>query len=943
MKITYDSKSFMADGERRLILSGEVSYFRLPRAEWKTALQEVKNCGLNAISTYIPWNFHEPAEGKWNFKDDRDLDAFLKLCKQFKLWVIAKPGPYIRADWTFGGFPAWLHAKGVRHFRTSDASYMAVVDRYLDKVLPILARHQLNRGGTVFLVQIEDTFDEAPQDPAYLRHLENKFKKKLSVPVYFSLGNSALGGGHVKGALLAACVESKPARHMARIRELANHSRQPLIISQFQAGRSTFWGGPNAVRKIKDIEDGLNEALGAGACLINLAPFAGGTNFADWAGRGVDGDTSFVATSADNDAPLSEDLRKTPKALALSLWARWAKSVAPALLGSELNDDDPPVIPSELKVTARSGGDKGESKLYFIHNDSKDTVSGKIQVDEPIHFSLGPGEQRVYAYNIHLTPNLSVRGCSHPFFYEHLDGRTVVVIWGDAGQKVQFFGSGTLDVTERSNENILLEHERKGFTLTAELGARPQKLLAKVLFETGKREVLFLILARELAERFAYDADKQKLVVGSSEVDFDKKSAALPEGSQTLITVTAGGYDEQYLTVGSREPKPQKFAATAMLGEEALHKRLEARKDWKEAAAGKDLAEYGFGSSRAWYRVSFQSREKGKRKLIIPDLEDGFAAIFNGVFIGLYGRLGKGLDLDLQVRPGENRLYLLATDWGRYSFGTKLGEKKGLIAPIFDNGEVQNFAEGWHFLEAAGPLDFKIFSSPTFTGRGWEIGSLPKTLERTGYVCARKKFKVPDWAKRVRLNLHAGNIDIQVALNGQLMGQHPDRLGSQYQEFELTSQLLKDKGAENTVALFFKGPTSGFQHSELLFLGADLKGKIEVCEGAYAPNENEALKDKGWAKGKKARYGFWRGSFKAAASKDLAACWLKLSKGGRGSLWLNGLALGRHWKAGPQQAYKVPVSWLKPVNELLVFEEEAGIPQGGEVVFHVKPEEHKIP
>ena len=57
-----------------------------------------------------------------------------------KLWVIAKPGPYIRAEWNFGGFPAWLHAKGVRHFRTSDFTYMNAVDRYLDKVLPILAR-----------------------------------------------------------------------------------------------------------------------------------------------------------------------------------------------------------------------------------------------------------------------------------------------------------------------------------------------------------------------------------------------------------------------------------------------------------------------------------------------------------------------------------------------------------------------------------------------------------------------------------------------------------------------------------------------------------------------------------------------------------------------------------------------------------------------------------
>ena len=147
-------------------------------------LEKAKQAGLNAISTYIPWNLHEPREGKWDLDGDKDLEGFLKLCKQMDLMVIAKPGPFIRSDWSFGGFPAWLHAKGVRHFRTSDATYMAAVDKWLDKSLGILARHQVGKGGTVFLVQIEDAFDLVPQDPAYLRHLENKFKKKLSVPVY---------------------------------------------------------------------------------------------------------------------------------------------------------------------------------------------------------------------------------------------------------------------------------------------------------------------------------------------------------------------------------------------------------------------------------------------------------------------------------------------------------------------------------------------------------------------------------------------------------------------------------------------------------------------------------------------------------------------------------------------------------------------------------------
>ena len=93
MKITFDTKSFLIDGQRRLILSGDIHYFRLPRAEWKPALEAAKDCGLNAVSTYIPWNVHEPAEGKWNFEGNADLEEFLKIAKQLGLLPPGKRSP----------------------------------------------------------------------------------------------------------------------------------------------------------------------------------------------------------------------------------------------------------------------------------------------------------------------------------------------------------------------------------------------------------------------------------------------------------------------------------------------------------------------------------------------------------------------------------------------------------------------------------------------------------------------------------------------------------------------------------------------------------------------------------------------------------------------------------------------------------------------------------
>jgi len=177
-------------------------------------------------------------------------------------------------------------------------------------------------------------------------------------------------------------------------------------------------------------------------------------------------------------------------------------------------------------------------------------------------------------------------------------------------------------------------------------------------------------------------------------------------------------------------------------------------------------------------------------------------------------------------------------------------------------------------------------------------------------------------------------------LNGGLIDQHPDLSGSGYKEIELTPALIQ---GENTLALFFKGPTSGFEKAELLYLGAELKAELTACEGAFGPDELKVLESKDWSKTRKGKFGFWRGGFKALPIKELASAWLKLKENGRGTAWINGQCLGRFNAIGPQDLLKIPISWLKPSNEMLVLEDEAGIPGGAEVVFRFKKQEIKLP
>ena len=113
------------DGKVVPLIGGEIHYFRTRDPNWDTqktwalweqALDQAKAAGLNLITTYVPWDFHEEQEGVLDFTGPRDLDHFLELCWQRGLSVYFRPGPYVQAEWpygvhTYGGIPQWWKDK----------------------------------------------------------------------------------------------------------------------------------------------------------------------------------------------------------------------------------------------------------------------------------------------------------------------------------------------------------------------------------------------------------------------------------------------------------------------------------------------------------------------------------------------------------------------------------------------------------------------------------------------------------------------------------------------------------------------------------------------------------------------------------------------------------------------------------------------------------------
>lgn len=100
------------DGQPFFIHSAAFFYDRIPRDSWDEMLERYKRLGINTIDIYIPWNWHEPREGEFDFDGHtnprRDLRALLNLIAQKGLRLIARPGPEILNEWRHGGYPGWL-------------------------------------------------------------------------------------------------------------------------------------------------------------------------------------------------------------------------------------------------------------------------------------------------------------------------------------------------------------------------------------------------------------------------------------------------------------------------------------------------------------------------------------------------------------------------------------------------------------------------------------------------------------------------------------------------------------------------------------------------------------------------------------------------------------------------------------------------------------------
>ncbi|MDQ8737107.1 beta-galactosidase [Paenibacillus sp. LHD-38] len=317
--LSVQNDHFYFDNKPIRLLSGAIHYFRVVPEYWQDRLLKLKACGFNTVETYIPWNFHEPAPGKFNFGGMADVEGFIRLAGELGLHVIVRPSPYICAEWEFGGLPAWLLADREIQLRCMNRPYLDKVDAYYDELLPRLKPLLSTNGGPIIAMQIENEYGSYGNDTEYLQYLERAMiSRGIDVLLFTSDGpeNHMLQGGMVPNVLETANFGSRAEEAFEMLRRY--QPRGPLMCMEYWNGWFDHWGEEHHVRNGEEVAQVFEDMLSLGAS-VNFYMFHGGTNFGFTSGaNGLERDHyEPTVTSYDYNAPLNEAGDSTEKYFAI--------------------------------------------------------------------------------------------------------------------------------------------------------------------------------------------------------------------------------------------------------------------------------------------------------------------------------------------------------------------------------------------------------------------------------------------------------------------------------------------------------------------------------------------------------------------------------------------------------------------------------------------------
>jgi len=307
--IDYDHNTFVKDGKPFQYVSGSYHYARTHPAYWEDRFIKMRAAGLNAVQTYVPWNWHELTNGKFTWDGAHDLVQWLKLAQKYDIVVLLRAGPYMCGEWEFGGFPAWLLTeKPDMVLRSMDATYMKYVTRWFNELLPKIKPMLYNNGGPIGMVQIENEYGSYfTCDSNYTGALRDQVRSVLGDDVVLYSTDGGADGylrcGKIKDvyATVDFGITMHPEGPFKAQRDY--EPKGPLVNSEFYTGWLDHWGSGHQTRNKDALAKSLDIMLNMSAN-VNMYMYIGGTDFSFY--NGANSPFAVDPTSYDYDSPISE-------------------------------------------------------------------------------------------------------------------------------------------------------------------------------------------------------------------------------------------------------------------------------------------------------------------------------------------------------------------------------------------------------------------------------------------------------------------------------------------------------------------------------------------------------------------------------------------------------------------------------------------------------------
>jgi beta-galactosidase len=888
----WENGYFVLNGQPVFINSGSIHYARVPRELWRDRIWRLKMMGFNCAQSYVFWNATEPKEGQFDLTDNLDLDAWLSLLQEMGMYALVRPGPYACAEWDEGGFPAWTNTipGAVQREMGPNVPYE---DVYLKKVQGIVAQHQVNHGGNVFLVQVENEhrpeWGTEAKDP-YLQHLDEGARANgIEVPMF----NSGL-----------------------------HHSSEPSGERPYPVGTSPwysteFWTlylnfyGEMKPGALAQKTRGAWKIEAFGGAGYNFYMAYGGTNF------GYSGDT-FEATY-DYSAPIGQAGQLREFYSTARRAAYFAQMFSSLLTGSH---DDPGFATSDepdLRVTTRTNPTGGS--MVFVDHFARNTKSSdELHSTAPLDASelethitaagltlphqgalkVGILEPRTLLIHFPWTANASFESiCTNVLFHQMLGATDYWVCYGTPGD------AGEVTLTWKAASSAPAQID---FTYPAGDAVNEYDLDSG----DGHRAKL-LVMSTEMTKRawLAHD----KLYVGPSFV--------LEDGS--LEFPPAGGRATIYSAAGKSEvtQAPVTVPALPALGpwtwRDAAPERDPAypTTDWLSSYGPQPMVAYdSFENRYGWYRTIVHADAPGPASLHTSGSSGKFLTYLNG----------QPCDLrKLDLKAGDNTLAVLVKASPRPKgfaghntlVGTRLS--RGLWGGVSMDAAATKPAVEWK-MEAGQPQDAALAaaSKPGYDDSSWQAVSGKVSLE-TG-VTFRGTFEMA--ADQLDSSLEIAEIghDPVVCLNGQLLVDRTQDVSKILVAGKNTVVVqATGKGTAKGAPSLSLWHDSALTHAPWLFRGG-LDDLRETAIIGRVTNWDDFLKHAPWQPGDPTTAGqptFWKSTFTyhpAAGTRETIG--LVTTGLTAGYVWLNGHNLGEC----PQKVLMyMPECWIKDgANDLVI-------------------------